>query len=212
MVMTMVKLAKGGANPNRRMPRTQLRQRIADAALTLFRQQGFDAVSVDQIVARAGVSKGAFFNFFPTKSEVLLVYFQKIDSRLADLRARLDPARPQPALEKFFAKAETILRSEGPLIETLARAIWTNPALREADRISAVRDRRGFAEFFAEARKKNAIGPKVDPAIAADAVGDVWTGSLLLWLALGRSYGLATTVRPKLISCLGGSAEREKYE
>ena len=147
---------------------------------------------------RARVSKGAFFNFFPTKTDVLLIYFQEIDSRLARLRAKLDPARPRLALEKFFAKAETILRSEGPLVETLSRAIWTNPALLEADRISAIRDRRGFAEFFAQARTKKTIGPEVNPAVAADAVGDLWTGSVLLWLALGRSYSLARTVRPKL--------------
>ena len=125
IVMTMVMKAKARARVrrNRGLPRAELRQRIAQAALRLFHEAGYDTVSVDQIVARAAVSKGTFFNFFPTKADVLLVYFDEIDGRLAALRAKLDPRQPERALEKFFAKAETLLRSEGPLIETLTRAI-----------------------------------------------------------------------------------------
>ena len=69
-------------------------QRIGHAASRLFKKDGFDSVTVDQIVAAAGVSKGTFFNFFPTKSDALIVYFNELDGRLAELRSTSTPPGP----------------------------------------------------------------------------------------------------------------------
>lgn len=180
------------------MPREELRHRISDAALTLFKQSGYDAVSVDQIVARAGVSKGAFFNFFPTKADALIVYFRELDESIAHLRCGMDHRYPEAALKKYFARAEALLRAESSLVNSLWQAIWTHPSLLQADRASAERDRRGFAEFFRKAQAAGAIDANADPAVAADMVGDLWTASILMWLAAGQSYGFAEAVAPKL--------------
>jgi AcrR family transcriptional regulator len=203
--MTMVTTRRS----NRTMPRHLLRARIGHAALALFRESGFDAVSVDQIVAKARVSKGAFFNFFPTKADALLVYFHELDARIDKLRSRLDPARPLPALEKFFVQAEKVLRAEGPLLDALTRAIWAHPTLLKADRVSAKQDRRTFADFFERSRRGGKIAVD-DPAVAADAVGDLWTGSILMWLASGRSYSFAEAVKPKLRLLFEGVRPRRK--
>jgi AcrR family transcriptional regulator len=183
---------------NRAMPRDELRQRIGDAALSLFKQSGYDAVSVDQIVAKAKVSKGAFFNFFPTKADALIVYFRELDEAVARLRSGMDPRHPEAALRNYFARAEALLRSESSLVNSLWQAIWTHPSLMQADRASAERDRRGFADFFRRAQAAKTIGANVDPAIAADLVGDLWTASILMWLAAGQSYGFSEAVAPKL--------------
>jgi TetR/AcrR family transcriptional regulator, regulator of mycofactocin system len=203
--MTMV--TKGRSN--RETPRHLLQARIGHAALALFRKSGFDSVSVDQIVAKAGVSKGAFFNFFPTKADALLVYFRELDGRIDKLRSRLDPSRPLATLEEFFVKAEAILRGEGSLLDALSRAIWSHPTLMKADRVSAKQDRRAFADFFERARDAGTIAV-ADPAVAADAVGDLWTGSILMWLAAGRSYSFAKAVKPKLRLLFTGLQARRK--
>jgi AcrR family transcriptional regulator len=194
---------------NRGLAPQKLRQRIEQAALTLFKKSGFDGTSVDQIVARAGVSKGAFFIFFPTKADALIVYFRELDARLAESRTALNPERPLPALKKFFGQAEKLLREEGDLVQTLARVIWSHPSLMDADRHSAMRDRRGFAEFIERARACGTIRRDVKAAIAADALGDLWTGSLLLWLAEGQRYSLAESVTPKLRLLFSGLAPKE---
>ncbi|HKV88036.1 MAG TPA: helix-turn-helix domain-containing protein [Candidatus Dormibacteraeota bacterium] len=43
------------------------RSRIAEAALELFASRGYNVTSVDEIVARARVSKSAFYEFFKSK-------------------------------------------------------------------------------------------------------------------------------------------------
>ena len=196
--MTMVTRRATAKRANRAIPREDLRQRIGEAALSLFKESGFDAVSVDQIVTKAGVSKGAFFNFFPTKADALIVYFRELDVSVARLRADLDPRHPLAALKEFFTRTETLLRAEGTLLNSLWQAIWTHPLLMNADRASAERDRRGFADFFSRARAAETVDATVDPAVAADMIGDLWTASILMWLAAGQSYSFAEAVAPKL--------------
>jgi hypothetical protein len=109
----------------------------------------------------------------------------------------LDPTRPLPALQKFFKQAEDLLRGEGPLLETLSRAIWSHPMLMKADRVSAKEDRAAFADFFRRARNAGTI-KMGDPMLAAAAVGDLWTGSILMWLSEGRSYSFSRALNGKV--------------
>ncbi|MDQ2838460.1 MAG: TetR/AcrR family transcriptional regulator [Actinomycetota bacterium] len=79
------------------------RQRIVAAAVALFAEQGFDATSVNQVVARAGVAKGALYHHFESKDDLLYeVYRELVDRQLAGLNAilarRLSPTGTLRAL------------------------------------------------------------------------------------------------------------------
>ncbi|WP_432510761.1 TetR/AcrR family transcriptional regulator [Kineococcus sp. SYSU DK001] len=51
--------------------RAQTTEQIADAAVDLALENGWAAVTVDDIAARAGISRRTFFNYFATKDEAL---------------------------------------------------------------------------------------------------------------------------------------------
>jgi TetR/AcrR family transcriptional repressor of nem operon len=59
--------------------REQVRDRIVESARRLFNRHGFEAVSVDSIMADAGLTRGAFYGYFESKSdlyvEVLRCFF-----------------------------------------------------------------------------------------------------------------------------------------
>lgn len=66
--------------------RHDARDLLADAAARLFLEQGYDAVSVDDIAAAAGVSRRTFFRLFPRKEAV---FFADHTDRLERLRVAL---------------------------------------------------------------------------------------------------------------------------
>jgi AcrR family transcriptional regulator len=56
----------------RQRKKNATRDRIRASALRLFREQGYDATTVEQISAAAGVSHMTFFRYFPAKEDVAL--------------------------------------------------------------------------------------------------------------------------------------------
>ncbi len=53
---------------------------IFESALTLFKQKGFNQVSIQQITDYAGTAKGSFYTYFSTKSDIIVEEFWAIDA------------------------------------------------------------------------------------------------------------------------------------
>ena len=70
---------KATNNPQKTIKRRgsgRTREKIVDAAFDLFYAQGYQSTSMDQIIARSGVSKPTVYIYFPSK-EILCVEYLK---------------------------------------------------------------------------------------------------------------------------------------
>jgi AcrR family transcriptional regulator len=74
--------------------KARARAEIADAALALFGERGFEAVTVDEIVAAAGVSRRTFFRYFETKEDALLADYPELHIRLVETLGTASPDDP----------------------------------------------------------------------------------------------------------------------
>ena len=60
----------GGDMGSQTQHREQVRQKIIQSALQLFNRHGFTAASIDDIMAGAGMTRGGFYSYFQSKSEL----------------------------------------------------------------------------------------------------------------------------------------------
>ena len=74
----------------RERKKQELRDRLIAAARTLFDEKGFETTTVDEICARADVSQKTFFNYFPTKYDVVR---EIADAFLEDIGSFVEEAR-----------------------------------------------------------------------------------------------------------------------
>lgn len=63
---------------NRRLPAHERRDQILDAALHEFSERGFGAARMEDIAARAGLSKGGLYAHFSSKSAVFKALMQRM--------------------------------------------------------------------------------------------------------------------------------------
>jgi TetR/AcrR family transcriptional repressor of nem operon len=90
-----------GSMPYSNGHRTQVRNRIIESARRLFNRKGFEGVSVDAIMEEAGLTRGGFYAYFESKSdlytEVLGCFFTDPNWQNRWEGVELDPASAEPA-------------------------------------------------------------------------------------------------------------------
>jgi len=64
--------------PLQRRAKDFIRAEVAATAIRLFLDEGFDAVTVDQISAAAGLSRRSFFRYFRSKEDVVVSVFTEL--------------------------------------------------------------------------------------------------------------------------------------
>ena len=96
-------------------PVASTRRRLVDSAMALFAEQGYEATSVEDVAARAGVGRTTFFRHFPTKEDVVFpdhdALLEKVGARLATgttatARTALEEASAI-VLDHYLAEGET---------------------------------------------------------------------------------------------------------
>jgi AcrR family transcriptional regulator len=68
--------------------------KILDAALDLFRQEGFDSATMRDIAGKAGVATGAAYYYYPSKDAIVMDFYQRACSQMQpEIEAALKNAR-----------------------------------------------------------------------------------------------------------------------
>jgi AcrR family transcriptional regulator len=94
----------------RERKRRLIRQRIVEAADELFTSEGFDAVSVTEIAARADVGRTTFFRYFGDKAEVVFAHEEEMLERLTQVAAQ-ENAGPSLTAADAIEQLRTIVVS-----------------------------------------------------------------------------------------------------
>src|SRR5882724_3113830 len=77
------------------------KERILSAALDLFRGQGLERTTTRQISSKAGIAEGTLFNYFKTKEDLALFFFEKETEDLIAWFGREKRLQKAPLPEKL---------------------------------------------------------------------------------------------------------------
>jgi AcrR family transcriptional regulator len=159
-------------------------EEIATIAMGLFLERGFEATTIDEIAAAAGISRRSFFRYFGTKEDVVLghlaadgtVLRTALEQRPADEDAWTALLRAFLGLERTSVPRDQLLK--------ISAMMYGTPSLRAR---SAEKHRQWQEELLPDVRRRLASsddGPHPDvraravvaAAIACmDAAGEAWT-------------------------------------
>ena len=122
------------------MARISAKDKLLDAALSIIREKGYSATSVDDLCQAAGVTKGAFFHHFASKEDLAVAAADHWSRVTSNLFAQADYHRPEDPLDRVLAYVDfrkQILQGRVPeftcLVGTMVQEVYdSSPAIREA--------------------------------------------------------------------------------
>jgi len=160
------------------------RERIREAARTLFRERGFDRATLREIAARAGMGASSIYRHVESKEELLVQELSDLQEE-AWTRFRVSDQRAEPARERvrrFFEAQHALLARDADLTVVALRAT-TFPAARVSRRVLALQDRSVglLAEILLAGRARGDLAREIDVLAAASAREHAATGARLAW-------------------------------
>lgn len=157
---------------------------ILDAAMAVFAEKGFAAARLDEIAARAGVSKGALYLYFETKEELFRgVVEQAIAPNILTIRAMIAAhPGPFPDLLRLFPGRLVLVADTLPIGGVVKMVIGEARNFPE------------IARVYHDALVAEALGALTDAVAAAQARGEVRAGD-------PRAYALQI-VAPMMVGIL----------
>jgi TetR/AcrR family transcriptional regulator, regulator of mycofactocin system len=172
-------LGGGTGHPGRR--RATSRADLEQAAFALFAARGFDATTVDEIAAAAGIGRRTFFRYFPSKNDIPWGAFE---DELERMRVRLKASPPEVPLADAIRVAlidfNRVTPAQVPLHRRRMELILRVPTLLAHSTLRFTAWRDVVAEFVAE--RTGGRQDDLAPQVIAHAVLGVAIAAYEHWL------------------------------
>jgi len=187
----------------------ETRGRIQDAALRRFAVAGYDATSVDDICAQAGVSKGAFYHHFPTKQAIFLALMQ---DWLAMIDTGMDAVRKETVPETLISMTNLLPGVFAAAEDRLPMFLefWLQASRDETVWKAIIAPYRHFQEFFSklihDGMEEGSLKP-VDSQVAAQVVVSLAVGLVLQGVLDPHGADWEKTARESMQILMNGLAK-----
>jgi AcrR family transcriptional regulator len=179
--------AKKKTAGKREKNKEQTRARILEVALELFREKGFYGTTTKEISSKARIAEGTLFNYFKTKEDLALYFFEtelqaSIDQYYGDnyLRTAPLPEKLYAIVQHFFDRVEPYQEFIGAIyLRALQPRSRLNPLSLEVQELR-LRELKFIRDILEEAEEREEIPPLGDFGVYALGLGFI--GIVTHWL------------------------------
>lgn len=152
----------------RERKKLETRQALFEAALSLFREQGYDETTIEEITQQADVAKGTFFNYFGSKEGFL---GELSAWWLAQLHETLElgpetPGSPMARLKLLLRRLHQEFVRDWPLLQRATAARLGHPPTSSGQakqRIAGL-----LSHLIREAQECGEVRADVEPGLVSD--------------------------------------------
>jgi AcrR family transcriptional regulator len=169
--------------------RLETREKLYRTAMELFAKRGYFETTTEDITEAADVGQGTFFNYFPTKSHVLLALSEK---QLDKVRTAAEAAeRAEIPVREVFRRFIHGIVEELAKSQALARSLLTIFVSEKEVRVlmgnTLAEGREGLARICEIAQQRGEIRKDRKAADLAMTFQRNVFGTLLIWTMQGKS-------------------------
>ncbi|WP_042378185.1 TetR family transcriptional regulator [Streptacidiphilus melanogenes] len=167
------------------------RGRLAQAALDLYVERGFDQTTVAEIAERAGLTERTFFRHYADKREVLFDGSAMLQQLMVDAAAAApDDASPLEATAAALVAVGEMFDERREFARRRHSVIVANPELQERELIKLAR----LTEAIAATLRERGVGEPAASLTAQAGIG-VFHVSFQRWVAPGETRRIGELMR-----------------
>jgi AcrR family transcriptional regulator len=178
--------------------------RLAQAALELFGERGFEQTTVEDIAKRAGLTKRTFFRHFSDKREVLFGGGDELKELFVrSLAAAPASAAPMDAVAVSLEAAGAELQGRAEFARQRQAVIAANAELQERELVKLA----SIADALADTLRRRGVE---EPAasLTAEAAIAVFRIAFERWVAAGDERDLPELIRESMAALRAVAAAR----
>lgn len=189
----------------REKKKIETKNRIFEVSGKLFKEKGFETTTIDEITKEAGIAKGTFFNYFPTK-ESLILYFaeQKADLIYAlkeEEEESLTHLPTKERIKKFLVAMAESYEKDKDLTKLLfmeyRRYIEISRPELNKERSPHYRLIKVLLDLLEEGITKGDVR-NTDTRIAAETLNALYFHTLMMWLKSEKDFSFSRDISAKI--------------
>ncbi len=179
----------------------QTREKLLDAAERVFLHKNVAAASLDEIAGEAGLTRGALYHHFASKSDILDALHERVclpfDASLSDILASKTPAED---LKSFYIEIVRNLEANQRacnlvtilMLKTAQGECSSNCAAASLEKLreSKAQMQKKLVAIFKRLQKEGQLNSKISPATATQCLKAYLSGIFWEYLQNPASYNL----------------------
>ncbi len=169
------------------------RRKIFNTALNLIKEKGFDKVSVDDICAACGVSKGAFYHHFKSKLDIMSESESLINNMLENIQIHESDGSIKEKLLILMGSILDVAEKSGVEVTRQLTVVTTGGHYiqQENRNTFAIHTRKLIQQILTEAVEKGELSPETNKEASTEIIMTFLSGMIADWCIFNGAYSIS---------------------
>ena len=169
------------------------RRKIFNTALNLIKEKGFDKVSVDDICAACGVSKGDFYHHFKSKLDIMSESESLINDMLENIQIHESDGSIKEKLLILMGSILDVVEKSGVEVTRQLTVVTTGGHYiqQENRNTFAIHTRKLIQQILAEAVEKGELSPETNKEASTEIIMTFLSGMIADWCIFNGAYSIS---------------------